>query len=157
MVVSSINATQIVLIPKIFNPSNLTHFQLISLCNVIYKIVAKVIANRFRKVIDKCIDEAQSAFVPGRLITDNTLVAYEILHSMKQKRRGKKGFMAVKLDMSKAYDRVKWNFLQEIMIRMGFAQKWIESIMKCISSVSYSIVVNGNKRDIFYPTRGLRQ
>lgn len=65
--------------------------------------------------------------------------------------------MEVKLDISKAYDRVEWNFIQEIMSRIGFAQKWIESIMKCISSVSYSTVVNGNKWDIFYPTTGLKQ
>ncbi|KAK5772462.1 hypothetical protein PVK06_048751 [Gossypium arboreum] len=143
MEVSPINSTQIVLIPKITNPSNLTHFRPISQCNVIYKIVTKAIANKFRGVIDKCIYEARSAFVLGRLITDNVLVAYGTLYSLKQKKVGKKGYMAVKLDMSKAYDRVEGNFIQEIMSRMGFSQKWIESIMKCMSTVSYLAMVNG--------------
>ncbi|KAA3484884.1 reverse transcriptase [Gossypium australe] len=74
---------------------------------VIYKIVAKTIANRLQEFIGRCIDNAQSAFVPGRLISNNVLLAYEILHTLSQKRTGKKGFMAVKLDMSKAYDRVE--------------------------------------------------
>ncbi|KAH1063494.1 hypothetical protein J1N35_028481 [Gossypium stocksii] len=107
MEVYSINLTNIVLIPKIPDPSNLTHFRPISLCNVLYKIMAKAIANRFQVVIEKCIDDAQSAFVPGRLISDNVLLAYEVLHMLKQKRTGKKGFMVVKLDMSKAYNRVE--------------------------------------------------
>ncbi|MBA0551047.1 hypothetical protein Golob_021950 [Gossypium lobatum] len=85
MDVSSINTTNIVLILKIANPSNITHFQTISLCNVLYKLMANAIANRFREVLDKCIDVAQSTFVLGRLISDNVLLAYEILHSLKQK------------------------------------------------------------------------
>ncbi|KAA3485048.1 reverse transcriptase [Gossypium australe] len=97
----------IVLIPKTLNPSNLANFRPISLCTVFYKIVAKTIANRLQNYIGKCIDCTQSAFVPGRLISDNILIAYEILHTLRQKRYGKKGFMAVKLDMSKAYDRVE--------------------------------------------------
>ncbi|KAA3473556.1 reverse transcriptase [Gossypium australe] len=76
---------------------------------------AKVIANCLHLVMDKCIDLAQCAFVPGRLISDNVLLAYEILHTLKQKKTGKKGFMAVKLNMSKAYDRVEWNFIAAIM------------------------------------------
>ncbi|XP_017609583.1 uncharacterized protein LOC108455547 [Gossypium arboreum] len=119
--------------------------------------MVKAISNRFRRVIDKSIDEAQNAFVPGRLISDNVLLAYEILHSLKQKRLGKNGFMAVKLDMSKAYDRVEWNFVGEVLIRMGFVKKWIEAIMKCMSTVSYTTVVNRFAGEIFYPTRGLRQ
>lgn len=90
MDVSSINKTTIVLIPKIPNPLNITNFRPISLCNVLYKLLAKVIANRLRIVIDRCIDLAQSAFVLGRLISDNVLLAYEIFHTLKNKRLGKK-------------------------------------------------------------------
>ncbi|KAA3469681.1 reverse transcriptase [Gossypium australe] len=120
MNVSSINKTNIVLIPKVSNPSNISQFRPISLCNVIYKLIAKVIANRLGVVIHKCIDPAQSAFVPGRLITDNVLLAYEILHTLKNKKAGKKGLMAVKLDMSKAYDRVEWNFVEKEDGGLGF-------------------------------------
>ncbi|KAK5771923.1 hypothetical protein PVK06_048179 [Gossypium arboreum] len=102
---------------EISNPLNMMHFRSISLCNFLYKILAKAIANRFRVVIGKCIDAAQSAFVPERLISDNVLLAYEILNTLKQKRVGKKGFMAVKLDMSKAYDRVQWDFIKQLGVK----------------------------------------
>lgn len=85
--VRSINSTNIVLIPKVTSPSIMTQFRPISLCNVLYKILAKMIANRFRGVIGKCIDDAQSAFVSGRLISDNVLLAYEILLMLKQEIR----------------------------------------------------------------------
>ncbi|KAG8499524.1 hypothetical protein CXB51_006063 [Gossypium anomalum] len=109
------------------------------------------------KVIGKCIDKAQCAFVPGRLITDNVLVAYKLLYTLRQRRNGKKGLMAVKLDMSKAYDRVEWAFLKEVMLQMGFAIEWVTLIMKCISTVSYTVNINGRRGEIFKPTRGLRQ
>ncbi|KAA3480199.1 reverse transcriptase [Gossypium australe] len=157
MNVSSINKTNIVLIPKVPNPNNISQFRPISLCNVIYKLIAKVIANRIRVVIHKCIDPAQSAFVPGRLITDNVLLAYEILHTLKNKKAGKKGLMAVKLDMSKAYDRVEWNFVEKVMKQMGFNKEWVDMILKCVSSVSYSAILNGVASENFLPSRGLRQ
>lgn len=83
---------------------NLANFRSISLCNVICKLIAKTITNRFQYILNECNDKSQSAFISGRLISDNVLLAYEILHSFGQKRTRKKGLMAI---MSKAYDRME--------------------------------------------------
>ena len=152
-----INYTHIALIPKVKNLENITDFRPISLFNVIYKIVSKVLANKLKKVLPFVISEAQSAFVQSRLITDNFLVAFEVMHSMSLKRKGQKGQMGLKLDMSKAYDRVEWVFLENIMRSMGFAEDWIRLIMMCLSSVSYSVLINGKQCGYFTASRGIRQ
>jgi len=151
------NETTIVLIPKVKNPDKLKDLRPISLCNVIYKIVSKALANRLKQILPEVISPAQSAFVPGRLISDNILIAYELTHYMKQKKKGKEGYAAVKLDMSKAYDRVEWHFLAQMMEKLEFHQRWINVVMKCVSSVSYKIRVNGELTEAFKPERGLRQ
>ena len=103
---SSLNLINIALIPKIKTPTCVTDFRPISLCNVMYKLISKVLANRLKVILPKIIVLVQSAFVPGRLIMDNVLVAYETLHMMHTRMKSKNGFMAVKLDMSKGYDWV---------------------------------------------------
>jgi len=84
-------------------------------------------------------------------------VAYEALHTMNTRMRGKKGYMAVKLDMSKAYDRLEWVFLEKMMRKMGFTEQWIQLIMNCVSIVSYSVLINGQHMEQFSPSRGLQQ
>lgn len=127
------------------------------MCNVLYKLISKVLANRLKKILSHIISPTQSAFIPGRLITDNILATYEALHTMHSRMNGKKSFMAVKLDTSKAYDRVEWYFLEETMKRMGFDVRWIKLIMMCVTSVQYAVVVNGTPCGHIYPTRGWRQ
>ena len=106
-ILKSINHTFIALIPKVNNPKRVSNFRPISLCNVIYKIISKVIVNRLKPMLNSIISETQSAFIADKLISDNILIAFESLHQMKTNRTGKKCFMAMKLDMSKSYDRVE--------------------------------------------------
>jgi hypothetical protein len=150
------NNTTIVLIPKIDNPEKVTQFRPISLCNVVYKVISKMLSNRLKLYLPDIISDHQSAFVPGRLITDNILVAYESIHAMKRK-KGKKGLCAVKLDMHKAYDRVEWAYLEKIMLKLGFARRWVNIVMACVSSVKYNVRFNSMETEAFTPSRGLRQ
>jgi hypothetical protein len=151
------NLTYISLIPKKKNPEKMSDYRPISLCNVLYKILSKVLANRLKTILPVIISDSQSAFVPGRMITDNVSVAFEVLHKVRAKRKGKKGEMAVKLDMSKAYDRVEWFFVEAIMRKLGFEEKWIMMIMECIKTVQYSILLDGVPKGYIIPSRGLRQ
>ena len=102
-----INKTNIALVPKTNNLQRMTDFRPISLCNVVYKLISKALANRFKAILPHIISENQIAFTTDRLITDNVLVAYEIMHFLKYKKGGNDNFMAAKLNMSKAFDRVK--------------------------------------------------
>ena len=115
-----LSETLVTLIPKVEAPVNFSQYRPISLCNVLYRVIAKVLANRLKKVIPNCISFAQSTFVLGRYILDNVILAQEMVHFLKNERTGINGIMTLKLDLSKAYDRVEWQLLGRMMMKMGF-------------------------------------
>ena len=127
------------------------------MCNVIYKIISKVLTNQLKRILVEVVSESQSAFVLGRLITDNVHVAFETMYYIDKRRKGKDALMAIKLDMSKAYDRVEWGYLDAVMCKIGFHKRWIELIRMCISTVSYLILINREAKGKITPSRGLRQ
>ena len=116
-----------------------------------------MLANRLKTILPQIISENLSAFLCERLITNNVLVAFKIKYYLEHKREGKEGFVAIKLDMSKAYDRVEWGFIKQVMEKMVFHKKWINLIMHCITTVSYSVLINGVAYGSIIPTKGLRQ
>ncbi|CAJ2657018.1 unnamed protein product [Trifolium pratense] len=149
-----INSTFIALIPKVDSPQRLNDFRPISLVGCLYKILAKVLANRLRLVIGSVISEAQTAFVKDRQILDGILVANEVVD---EAQRSKKELMLFKVDFEKAYDSVDWGYLDDIMERMSFPVLWRKWIRECVCTATASVLVNSSPTDEFPLRRGLRQ
>lgn len=110
--------------------------------------------NRLKNVLPKIVIEHQFAFTKDCLISGNILIAFKTLHCIKNY---DSRFMALKLDMSKAYNWVEWSFRENLMRKMGFSERWIGLIMICVKKVSYSILINGEPKGLINPTRGIKQ
>jgi len=148
------NSTFIALIPKKDVPESFEDFRLISLCNCIYKIIAKVIAIRLFPILSRNISLEQFGFLDGRQIHEAIGVAQEVLHSVKLRKR--KGAV-LKIDLSKAYDRINWLYIRMLLTHLGFNYSFISWIMGCITNVSFAVLINGAASPFFNSQRGLRQ
>lgn len=151
-----LNASLICLIPKGKAPDRLSQFRPISLCNVLVKVVSKILANRLKPLMAKLTGLFQASFIPGRSLVDNVIVAQELIHSL-QKKTNRKGGFVLKVNLEKAYDRVHWPFLQEVLKGTDFKHKFVSLIFDCVTSTSLSVCWNGECIPPFSPSRGLRQ
>jgi len=149
-----LNATFITLVPKGEDSNTPDKYRPIALCNMIYKIISKVIATRLKPLLPLIISPEQSGYVEGRQITDGIILTHELIHSLKLT---KKPGMLLKLDLSKAFDSLSWVYIQKILIAFGFAHSWVRWIYSLISSAFFSVLINGTPSATFRPSRGIRQ
>jgi len=150
----SLNATFITLIPKEDQVATPNKFRPIALCNVIYNIISKVIANKLKSLLPLLISREQTVYVKGRQILDGIILTHEIMHSLK---KTKKPGMLLTIDLSKDFDKLNWNFIQQMLAAFRFSPPWIRRVMSVISSSFFSILVNGIPSHPFYPSCGIRQ
>lgn len=153
--IKQVNSTIISMIPKVEVPKHAKDFRPISCCNVLYKVISKILTNRMCEFLDTLVDKSQTAFIPGRRISDNVLLAQELLHGYNQKNMP--GRCSFKVDIMKAYDTIEWKFVIEMLKTMNFHPIFIGWIQQCITSPSFSININGAAEGYFMGKRGLRQ
>jgi hypothetical protein len=133
---------------------DMRNFRPISLINCSFKIFSKVLTNRLSKVAQRLISSNQSAFIKGRYILESVVVAHEIVHSLHKS--GDPG-MILKLDYEKAYDRVSWNFLFDMLTSRGFSENWVNWMKAIVKCGSFGVNLNGEESSYFKPSKGLRQ
>ncbi|GLT51746.1 hypothetical protein SLA2020_251350 [Shorea laevis] len=152
---NSLLQAHIVLIPKGENPDAVQKFRPICLLNVAYKVLSKVIVNRLRPFLQHLIGPFQNSFLAGRSTTDNIILTQEAVHSMRRM-KGRKGALAFKIDLQKAFDSVDWEFLRMVLLDFNIPAPLIRLIMFSVTSLQLSILWNGEELPPFVPQRGLR-
>ncbi|KAK2648507.1 hypothetical protein Ddye_015996 [Dipteronia dyeriana] len=151
---SLLNNTLISLIPKIPNPTTLSHFRPISLCNTTYKLISKIRVQRLRGLLPKLVNPNQVAFVPGRQIQDNIIVAQQVLNKFRIA-KGINGLISWKIDLSKAYDKIQWSFIKLVLEEQGIVGDLNNLIMSCV--FHNKVILNGEMTDNFTPKCDIKQ
>ncbi|XP_021812414.1 uncharacterized protein LOC110755503 [Prunus avium] len=150
-----LNETLITLVPKLDSPQTMAQFRPISLCCTLYKVISKIIVARLRPFMGRWISPHQVSFVTGRQIIDNIVIVQELMHKF-QASKGRKGFFAWKIDLSKAYDRLNWQFVEQVLYELALPPQFIKLSMACVSTVKYKVCINGELTEAFYPGSGIR-
>lgn len=128
----------------------------IMICNTIYKVISKTIVGRLKRHVNHWIPPYQIGFVLGRSIHENIIIAKEAMHTM-EKTKGRRGYFAVKLDLSKAYDKLNWNFIRHVLQEIKLPQNVVILNMKGVTSVNTNVNQSGVRCPYFRPQRGIRQ
>ena len=149
------NATSLALIPKISNPNHVKDFQPILCCNTIYKCISNIIANRIKMVLPSVVSPNQSAFVEGRRISDNIFLCQELMRNYHRGNGSPR--CALKVDLMKAYDTVRWDFMIEVLRTFGLPERMLGWIEECMTTTMFSVSINGELNGFFAGGRGLRQ
>ena len=149
------NHTVIALLPKSTHTTSVSDYRPIACCNVIYKVIPKILASRMASILPGIIDQAQSAFIQGRSMLENIHLAQELVSKYARKRSSPR--CLVKVDLRKAYDSVSWVFLRRVLLGLRFPPRFVDWVMQCVETASYSIRVNGSVYGWFRGQRGLRQ
>ena len=147
-----LNKTHIVLISKIRGPETIGNYRPINLCNSVYKIIVA----RIRLHLDTLVSPYQTAFIPGRRGVDSAIIVQELIHTI-GRAKGIKGSMTIKIDLERAYDRIEWSFIREMLINFNFPNNLIDIIISCVTLVSTSLLFNEGCLESFKPSRGIRQ
>ncbi|MCH86993.1 putative ribonuclease H protein [Trifolium medium] len=152
-IIEEVNQTDICLIPKVAQPEYIMQFPPISLCNTNYKILSKVIVERLKEGIARLVSPYQTGFVPGRNIHANIIVASEMVHTMRRMKGGR-GAFALKVDLTKAYDKLSWEFIWRTLMEIKFPEALINVVMHAVTSVVTNVKWNGARSEYFRPHRG---
>lgn len=152
---TGINATILSLIPKVENAQTMKEFRPIACCNILYKVISKVLAGRLNILVPEAIKPNQSAFVQGRLLLENVLLASELVNGYHKSSMSPR--CDIKFDISKAFDTARWSFITSVLKAMNLPDQFIHWISICISTASFSVAVNGSLEGFFTSARRIRQ